>query len=362
MHVLSEADDLHDKVAAEEEGQSLFGGLGDEDLGDSVAAREVDEGDGRVFAFEDARFDVKLAGEIEVLFDGGATGIGGSRRQDGDGEAIGFQVIGDAPAAADKGDGCGRVVDMNEDALVGVGGTLADVDLVGGLAEGHLTQSAESGFLEEVFEGALGLVRCVDDAALEAIEERAGREIDEDDFVGLFDDPVGNGLADFDSGDLAHLVVEALQMLDVHGGENVDAGLEQNHDVFPALGVGNTGDVGVREFVDGANFGMTGEDSTGIHLFEGAVAIDDVAAWDEFEAFGFGDGIFAAMRFEVADNDVVTLLAEAVALFEHLIGFADAGGVAEKDLEFAAAAGRALIHAGGRHGERCGYRCHRPRG
>jgi len=52
-----------------------------------------------------------------------------------------------------------------------------------------------------------------------------------------------------------------------------------------------------------------------------------------FELCGEFGSAFAAVGFDDADDDVFTALAAANAFREHAEGFADAGGVAEKDLE-----------------------------
>ena len=58
------------------------------------------------------------------------------------------------------------------------------VDLLGGLAQGQLAQRDQVLALEEVGQRAGDLVEVVDDAASQAVEQRGGREVDEDDLVG----------------------------------------------------------------------------------------------------------------------------------------------------------------------------------
>ena len=85
-----------------------------------------------------------------------------------------------------------------------------------------------------------------------------GREIDEYDFVGFVHHPVRHGFANADAGDVPHLVVEAFQVLDVHGGEDVDAGVEQCVHVLPAFGVVAAGDVAVGELIHHGDGGLAG--------------------------------------------------------------------------------------------------------
>ena len=108
-------------------------------------------------------------------------------------------------------------------------------DLMGGLAKGHLAQRHQSRLLEEVPHGELRLLRRVHYAAFQAVEQRSRGEVNHDDLFSLLYDPIRYGFADCDAGDLLHLVIEAFQMLNIHGGPHVDAMLEDIKDVFPAL-------------------------------------------------------------------------------------------------------------------------------
>jgi len=65
-------------------------------------------------------------------------------------------------------------------------------------------------------------------------------------------------------------------VLNVHRGQHVDAGLDQDHDVFPAFGSRRAGNVGVGKFVDGAEVGLAAKDGIGIHLLERMVSIFDL--------------------------------------------------------------------------------------
>ena len=59
----------------------------------------------------------------------------------------------------------------------------------------------------------------------------------------------------------------------------------------------------------------------------------------DFQAFDLRDGVLAAVRFEVADDDVHSRGCSSWASSQHLVGLADAGGVAHEDFQFAARAG-----------------------
>ncbi len=105
--------------------------------------------------------------------------------------------------------------------------------------------------------------------------------------------------------------------------------------VLPALGARGAGNVRMREFVDCGDLRMARDDGVGIHLFELCAAMLEDSARNEFEAGGLRDGFGAPVRLEVADDDVDAFELKFLRLGQHLVGLADAGGVAEENLEFA---------------------------
>jgi hypothetical protein len=111
------------------------------------------------------------------------------------------------------------------------------VDPVGSLAQRELAQRDEIPLLEEVVERALDLLRNVDLAFLEPLEQLVGRKIDQLDFVSSLEEGVGQRLADANARDLADDVVQALDVLDIECRVDIDAGAQQLIDVLPALGM-----------------------------------------------------------------------------------------------------------------------------
>jgi hypothetical protein len=129
---------------------------------------------------------------------------------------------------------------------------------------------------------------------------------------------------------------EAFDVLHIDGAEDVDVGVEEEKDVFVALGVAAANDVAVGEFVDEDDLWFALEDGVDVHLLEECALVVDLAGGDVFEFGGEFGGTFAAVGFDDADDDVFTALAAANAFREHAEGLADAGSVAEKDFEAAA--------------------------
>src|SRR5262249_44754728 len=147
------------------------------------------------------------------------------------------ETIGEAPSITHHRDIAGLLADADEDALAGgpwprdrMLTHVADhllVDPLCGATERELAEGGEVAWGGIVADGALCLLRQVDLAFLEALDQILGGEIDELDLVGPVDDPIRHRLAHADAGDLGDDVVEALDMLDVERRIDVDAGSEQ---------------------------------------------------------------------------------------------------------------------------------------
>ena len=132
--------------------------------------------------------------------------------------------------------------------------------------------------------------------------------------------------------------MQAFHVLDVHRGNDVDARQQQIVDFQIALGILRAGDVGKRQFVNDANRGITFENGVNVEHFDRGIAVRDLFAGNDFQAFQQGFGFLASVRFHPADDDVHARFFEAMGFFEHGVGFAHAGGMAEIDFELAQAA------------------------
>ena len=150
------------------------------------------------------------------------------------------------------------------------GSAAGDVDLVGHPQQRQLAQRGEVARLEVVRQRGVDLLGGVDVAVREPAPQRLGGDVDQLDLFGAADDLVGHGLLLPHAGDPLDDVVERLQVLDVHGGDHVDARVEQLLDVLPALRVPRAGRVGVGELVDERDLGLAGEHRVEVHLVEAA--------------------------------------------------------------------------------------------
>ena len=123
------------------------------------------------------------------------------------------------------------------------------VDPGGGAAQGQFPQGHEVAGLEEFLHGPGGLLRDVDLPLVQALQQILRRDVDQLDLRGPIEQAVGHGLPHGDAGDLGDDVVEALEMLDIDRGVDIDAGGEQLLHILPALLVPGAGGVGMGQFV-----------------------------------------------------------------------------------------------------------------
>ena len=162
--------------------------------------------------------------------------------------------------------------------------------------------------------------------------------IDQLDSVGAIEDRVGHRLAHAHARDLRDDVVQALDVLDVDRGVDVDAVLEQLLDVEIALRMPAARRVGVRELVDKHDLRPTGDDGVEVHLLQPPALVFDALARNDFEPLQQRLRLLAAMRLDDADDDIVAVALARARRLQHRIGLADAGRRADENLELADAA------------------------
>ena len=121
-------------------------------------------------------------------------------------------------------------------------------------------------------------------------------------------------------------------------GIDVDAVGQQFLDVEIALGMAAARRVGVGEFVDQRDLRPARDQRVEIHLLERLVLVVEPLARQHFEALQQRFGLRPAMGLDHADDDIGAGLLPGVRALQHLVGLADAGGGADKDLQPAGAA------------------------
>ncbi len=158
----------------------------------------------------------------------------------------------------------------------------------GGAPQRELAQRGEIARREVMLQRALGLLGHVNLALLQALDQVVGGEIDELDGVGAVEHRIRHGLTHANMRDLRDHVVEALDVLDVDGGVDVDAAVQQLLDVEVALGVTTAGRVGMGKLVDQRDLRAAGDDGVEVHLLEPLSPVFEPLAGDDLQALEQG--------------------------------------------------------------------------
>ncbi len=155
------------------------------------------------------------------------------------------QAVRDAAGVADQRLAAGAAVDVHQHAVAGapraadgVAAHVVDHLVVHPLRRAPQRQFAQRrqvARLEVVLDRPLRLLRQVDLAVVQPLDQVLRREVDQLDVVGAVDDGIRHRLAHPDAGDARDHVVQAFDVLDVQRGVDVDARRQQLLDVQVAL-------------------------------------------------------------------------------------------------------------------------------
>ncbi len=158
------------------------------------------------------------------------------------------------------------------------------VDPTGHEPQRELAQGGQVRLGEEPVERDPGPILGVDVAVAHPLAERVRAHVDEFDLVGRRQDLVGDPLVDRRARDRRDRVGDRFEVLDVAGADDIDAGVEQDVDVLPALRPLRARRVRVGELVDQGDGGMPRQDRVGVHLLDDDAAILDAAPGDDLQA------------------------------------------------------------------------------
>src|SRR5712664_2737935 len=151
---------------------------------------------------------------------------------------------------------------------------------------------------------------------------------------------------------MLHLVGDALEMLDVHGRDDIDSGVKEFQNILPAFVVpAGSRHVGVGKLVNQGDLGLSSQDRVLVHLVKPGSPVLDRLAGDDFEALDHVFGEPAPVALYKADDHISAALTSTPALAEHGVGLADARGRAEVDAEMTSrldGVGSARFYYGGR--------------
>ncbi len=161
------------------------------------------------------------------------------------------------------------------DPLVPFVGLHLRVDALRRPPQRELAQCDEVPLAEEPPQSPLGLRGDIDLAVPQPLLQIVRGEIDEFDLVRLDDDPVGHDLPDDHPRDAGDDVVEAVEVLNVDGGVDVDAGRENLLDVLPALGVPGPRGVRVGQFIEEEERRLAREGAVQVEITQHGAAVGE---------------------------------------------------------------------------------------
>src|SRR5581483_11993730 len=224
------------------------------------------------------------------------------------------------------------------------------VHAIRGGAQRQLAPRDEISLAAEILDRVARLLRDVHLAGVQALDQLVGRGVDEDDFVGLLEHRIGHRLLHAHVRDAGDDVVQALDVLDVDRGADVDARVEELFDVLPALRVPRPrlalDRVAVRELVHEQHLRLPRERRIEVEVAQRAVAVLHLEVRQALEALEQRLGFLPAVRLDIADDHVHALALAHAGVLEHRVGLADAGGRAEENGQLAALLFRLLaLHA-----------------
>ena len=159
------------------------------------------------------------------------------------------------------------------------------------------------------------------------------RQVHQFDLIGPVEHGIGNRLANRDAGHLRDDVVEAVQVLDVQRGVDVDAGVDEFQHVLPALHVARARRVGVRQFVHQDQRGPPRQRCVQVEFLQRDAAMRHLAPRQHFEPLQQRFGFLALVRFDVPADHLDPVLLLAAGRFQHRVGLAHARRGAEKHLQ-----------------------------
>ena len=161
----------------------------------------------------------------------------------------------------------------------------------------------------------------------------SGVRVDHHHFVDSLQHPIRHRFPHLDPRDSLHRRGHALQMLNVHGGENVDPRIEQLEYVFIAFAMLAAFDVGVRQFVHQRDAGLARENGVHVHLFEERAFILDRFARHHFQIRDQFPDRLSSVGFHDSDHHIFAASVPPDRLGEHGVGLAHAGSISKKELE-----------------------------
>src|SRR5262249_42882239 len=163
------------------------------------------------------------------------------------------------------------------------------------------------------------------------------REVDDFDVVRFIENAIRHCFAYANTRDPGDDVVEAFDMLNVEGGEDIDAGGDELLDVEVALRMPAAWSVSVGKLVDQDDLRAALEDRVEIHVGKEMSFVVDLLPWNHLEAFQQHLGLAPPVSFDDADHDIDAVAPPGLGRQQHLVSLANPRSRPQENFQAAAA-------------------------
>ena len=179
--------------------------------------------------------------------------------------------------------------------------------------------------IKEIVECCLYLLLGIYLASFQTFHQLLGGEIDIHHLVGLTEHAVGDAFLHIYTHHLAHLIVQALDVLDVDCRNHVDTSFEQFHHVLPSFGVAAAFHIGVGKLIDNHYFRMHLQYGVKVHLLNLLTLVKHSLARDDRQSFQSLHRVEPAMGLHKSYLHVCALPEHLAGILKHTVGLAHSG-------------------------------------
>jgi len=155
---------------------------------------------------------------------------------------------------------------------------------------------------------ALGVTWNVNLSFFKTLDEIIGSEIDQFDGIGAVENRIRYGFTNTDVGDLGDNLIQAVNVLNVHGGVNIDASAQQLLDVEVAFWVPAAWRIGMSEFIDQDDLRSPSDDGIEVHLVQELTLVLNALTRNDLQAIQQCLCFLAAMSFDDPYDDVIAVI------------------------------------------------------
>ena len=201
-------------------------------------------------------------------------------------------------------------------------------------AQSNLPERDEVFLDKKVRRDLRGLRLPVDFSRLQALKQVGGLKVHDLHLIGGVEHRIRNAFRHGDAGDGGHYVVQTFQMLNIDGGIDADAGVQQLLHILIPFGVAAALGVGMGQFIHQNQLGVPGQSSVQIK-FPQEDALRGNRFWRElFQSLQQGHGFRAGVGLDTPGHHIHPRGFGTTGGLQHGVGFAHPGGIPEKYFQF----------------------------